>query len=82
MVGVILSEEEFVSIMKKYKLSNGLVNYVDFVENINKIFTSKNIDKDPLYRVEQIDNNTTLAARRKFLVYIILIFSKLTMVCY
>ena len=68
MVGVILSEEEFVSIMKKYKLNNGLVHYVDFVENINKVFTSKNIDKDPLYRVEQIDNNTTLAARRKFLV--------------
>ena len=68
MVGVTLNEREFIAIMEKYKLSNGLVRYVDFVENINKVFTSKNIDKDPLYRVEQINNNTTLAARRKFLV--------------
>ena len=68
MVGVILNEREFIAIMDKYKLSNGLVRYVDFVENINKVFTSKNIDKDPLYKVEQINDNTTLAARRKFLV--------------
>ena len=69
MVGVVLSEEEFDALMKKYQLNNKLVKYVDFIENINKIFTTKGIDKDPLYRVEQIDNNTTLAARRKFFVW-------------
>ena len=41
-------------LIKKYKVDNipnGLVNYSDFCENIDKIFTTKGIEKDPLYHV-------------------------------
>lgn len=46
---------------------NGFVNYNDFCENIDTIFTIKGIDKDPLYKVTQFDETTTLPARRYYL---------------
>jgi len=38
------------------------------VDNIDRVFTTPGIEKDPLYKVQGVDYNTTLAARRKFLV--------------
>jgi len=32
-------------------LPNGLIDYFTFCENIDKVFTTKEIEKDPLYDV-------------------------------
>ena len=71
MTTIALNDQEFNSLLNKYKQPNGLVNYKDFVDNIDRVFTTPGIEKDPLYKVSGVDYNTTLAARRKFLVKII-----------
>jgi Ca2+-binding EF-hand superfamily protein len=46
-----LSEKEIECIITKYKVDNipnGMVHYANFCENIDRIFTTKSIDKDPL----------------------------------
>jgi hypothetical protein len=43
------------------------VDYNTFCENIDKIFTTKGIDKDPLFQVTKFDETTTLPARRHYL---------------
>lgn len=40
---------------------------MEFCNNINKVFTSQGLEKDPLKKVDPIKYDTTLAARRKFL---------------
>jgi len=67
MTTIALNDQEFNSLLEKYKQPNGLVNYKDFVDNIDRVFTTPGIEKDPLYQVSGVDYNTTLAARRKFL---------------
>jgi len=44
------------------------VRYSDFCEIIDEIFTKKAIDKDPLAIVGQFSPETTLPARRHYLV--------------
>ena len=44
------------------------MRYSDFCEDIDKVFTTKNIDKDPLATVNKIVYETTLPARRRYLV--------------
>jgi hypothetical protein len=63
-----LAEIEIQSLLTKYKESDGRINYFSFCETIDTIFTQKGIDKDPLFKVPQIENSTTLPARRKYLV--------------
>lgn len=49
------------------KLRNGLVRYTEFCDDIDRVFTTKNIDKDPLATVNKIEYETTLPARRRYL---------------
>ena len=47
-----LSEKEINILINNYKIDNilnGNVDYNSFCENIDKIFTTKGIDKDPLH---------------------------------
>jgi hypothetical protein len=37
--------------MNKYRLDSGLINYKDFIETIDQVFTEKGIEKTPLYNV-------------------------------
>jgi hypothetical protein len=53
-------------------IKNGLVNYWDFCEIVDEIFTLKGIDKDPLVKVQEYNPAITLAARRR---YIVIFFS-------
>jgi len=62
-----LSPAEVSTLTLKYKLPNGLVQYTDFCAAIDRVFTEKAIDKDPLFKVPQIDRATTLPAKREFL---------------
>ena len=51
MSGISLVDNEIQTLLDQYKidkLKNGLVRYADFCEDIDKVFTTKNIDKDPL----------------------------------
>jgi len=67
MTNIPLNNTEFNALLTKYKQPDGLVNYKEFVDNIDRVFTTPGIEKDPLYKVQGVDYNTTLAARRKFL---------------
>ena len=44
------------------------MDYSQFCETINKVFTQKGIEKDPLFVVPKVESTATLAARRKYLV--------------
>ncbi len=49
-----VSEREMNIILSHYKvdaLANGLVRYSDFCEEVDRVFTTKGIDKDPLAQV-------------------------------
>ncbi len=63
-----LAESEIQSLLTKYRENDARINYFNFCETIDTIFTQKGIDKDPLHKVPQIENSTTLPARRKYLV--------------
>eukprot|EP01016_Furgasonia_blochmanni_P015088 TRINITY_DN1811_c0_g2_i3.p1 TRINITY_DN1811_c0_g2~~TRINITY_DN1811_c0_g2_i3.p1 ORF type:complete len:956 (-),score=361.13 TRINITY_DN1811_c0_g2_i3:227-3094(-) len=65
--GLQLNEEEVNQVCMLYQDASGLIKYKQFCERIDEIFTKKGIEKDPLFRVSAIDNNTTLPARRYFL---------------
>lgn len=43
------------------------MDYFSFIENIDRVFTTKGIEKDPLYSVEQKSRATTIPARRHYL---------------
>ena len=66
MATVELDDEEFGTLMTKYQQSNKLVSYHEFIENMDKIFTQNDVDKNPLHAVYQIDRETTLPARRLY----------------
>lgn len=51
-------------LLDKYLLPNGMFDYASFTKNIKAILTTKGIQKDPLYEVEQITSDTTIPARR------------------
>jgi hypothetical protein len=75
MATVELDPAELECLVGKYREAGGLVNYKQFIDNMDKIFTQNDIDKDPLFNVKQIDRETTLPARREYKVNIFLIFS-------
>ena len=64
-----MTEEEYESLVQKYITDDGMVKYIDFVENIDTAFTIKGIDKNPSLRVTQIDTNTVLQRSKKTLEY-------------
>lgn len=63
-----LSESEINTLLSHYKIDNifnGRVRYADFCDAIDNVFTTKNIEKDPLATVNKFTENTTLPARRR-----------------
>ncbi|CAD8206649.1 unnamed protein product [Paramecium pentaurelia] len=65
-----VSEKEIQLLLNQYKIDkipNGQVDYNQFCEDVDKIFTIKGIDKEPQAQVPQIDDSTTLPARRRYL---------------
>ncbi len=62
-----LSDQEIGIIIDKYAINADQVDYFSFIENIDAVFTTKGIEKDPLYSVEQKSRNTTIPARRHYL---------------
>ena len=71
-----ISESDISVLLAQYKidqLPNGLVRFSEFCEEVDKIFTTKGIDKDPQAVVAQIQKETTLPARRRYLVEILVI---------
>jgi len=61
-----LTPAEYRCLLSKYQLENSLVQYKQFIDNMDLVFTEKAIDKDPLFHVKQIDRETTLPARRVY----------------
>jgi len=69
--GIEIGEKDLVILVSEYKVDNipnGYVRYSDFCENIDEVFTKKNIEKDPLAVVNKVDSSTTLPTRRHFMV--------------
>ncbi|CAD8108204.1 unnamed protein product [Paramecium sonneborni] len=65
-----VTEKEISILLNHYKIDkipNGQVDYNQFCEDVDKIFTIKGIDKSPQAQVPQIDDTTTLPARRRYL---------------
>ena len=64
-----LTDDEFQSIADKYRTSDpeGTFNYFAFCDTINRAFTQKGIDKNPVVKVKEITSNDTTLARRKYL---------------
>lgn len=59
-LGIYLSDSEFCEIIKIYGIDSvdsreKRLRWMDFCDDVDTIFTKKGIDKDPLYRVPQID---------------------------
>lgn len=62
-----LSDNEIDILIDKYQINHDQVDYYKFIDNIDSIFTTKNIEKDPLCQVAQKDKTTTIPARRHYL---------------
>lgn len=62
-----LTEEEYQSLIAKYRTEDGMFNHKAFCDFINLAFTKKGIDKNPDVRVAPVTENDTLQARRKYL---------------
>ena len=54
-----LTEEEYQSLVDKYRTQDGLFNHKDFCDYINTAFTRKGIDKNPEYRVAPVTEKET-----------------------
>jgi hypothetical protein len=69
MLNLTLNEDEYQSILNEYRveLNDRRIRWMDFCDDIDLVWTTKGIDKDPLYRVPSYDTALTLPARRVFL---------------
>ena len=61
-LGITLSDSEFNEILNIYHVDalgsrEKRIKWMDFCEDVDTIFTTKGIDKDPLYKVPQIDKS-------------------------
>ena len=66
--GIDLADYQFALLHQKYGLDGGAnMDWVTFCRNIDRVFTTRGIEKDPLYSVPQIVSDTTIPARRYFL---------------
>lgn len=48
---VSLNPAEFDTLMSVYEEADGRVNYRDFINDMDRVFTQNDIDKDPLFKV-------------------------------
>jgi Ca2+-binding EF-hand superfamily protein len=68
LAGIDLEDYQYDLLVAKYQLDNMQnIDYYTFTTNIDKIFTTKGIEKNPLFGVPQIASETTLPARRYYL---------------
>ena len=65
----VMTNEEYNYLIDKYKTEDGMVNYSDFVENIDSAFTIKGIDKHPSVKVNTITPDQVLMRSKKCLEY-------------
>lgn len=63
---VVLNPADFEVLMGEYQQPDGRVCYKRFIDDMDRVFTQSDIDKDPLFQVKQIDRTTTLPARRRY----------------
>ena len=59
-LNIFLSDTEFIEVVRIYGVDSvdsreKRIRWMDFCDDVDTIFTKKGIDKDPLYRVPQID---------------------------
>lgn len=69
MLNLTLSEEEYQAILKEYRVepTDKRIKWMDFCDDIDLVWTTKGIDKDPLYKVAPYETALTLPARRLYL---------------
>lgn len=62
LLGIYLTDSEFKEIEKIYHVDGvntreQRIKWMTFCDDVDEIFTKKGIDKDPVYRVPQIDRS-------------------------
>ena len=69
MLNLTLSEEEYQAILNEYRVepTDKRIRWMDFCDDIDLVWTTKGIDKDPLYKVPPYQTALTLPARRLYL---------------
>lgn len=69
MLNLTLTEDEYQSILNEYRVepNDNRIRWMNFCDDIDLVWTTKGIDKDPLYRVPSYDVALTLPARRVYL---------------
>lgn len=69
MMNLTLSEEEYQAILNEYRVepTDKRIRWMDFCDDIDLVWTTKGIDKDPLYKVQPYDISLTIPARRVYL---------------
>jgi len=66
--GVTVEDYQYDLLVNKYGLDNSSnMDWFSFCKTIDRVFTTRGIEKDPLFEVPQIVSDTTIPARRHFL---------------
>lgn len=66
--GVNVEDYQYDLLVQKYALDNSSnMDWFSFCKTIDRVFTTRGIEKDPLFEVPQIVSDTTIPARRHFL---------------
>lgn len=66
MLNLTLKESEHEALLNEYRVepNDKRIRWMNFCDDIDLVWTTKGIDKDPLYKVVPYDVNLTLPARR------------------
>jgi hypothetical protein len=69
MLNIVLTEAEFNSILNEYRVEDNdiRIKWMNFCDDIDLVWTTKGIDKDPLYKVAPYDTALTIPARRTYI---------------
>lgn len=66
--GIDIEDYQFNLLVEKYQLDNGQnMDWFSFCRNIDVVFTTRGIEKNPEFEVPQIVSDTTIPARRYYL---------------
>lgn len=61
-----ITDHQMFLLYDKYRLPDGLVNYKQFCEDIDLIWTKPGIEQNPLEKVNKVTEDSTLMARRDY----------------
>ncbi len=69
MLNLTLAPEEYEALLNEYRVepNDNRIKWMNFCDDIDLVWTTKGIDKDPLYKVPPYDVALTLPARRLYL---------------